>query len=159
MPAPIRQAFEQLYAAQAPAIFQLCLGYAKGDATHAADLAQGVWLAAWRSWDQYAGAASAKTWLYRVAVNSCLGDLRRVRSRPRIVTDEVPARASDLDEGARDLYEAIGLLPEVDRLVLMLTLEGFGYEEVAAVLGSSPAALRVRAHRARQRLKRLLDAC
>ena len=167
------QHFESLYADYAGMVRTLCRGYARGDEALAADLTQETFLQVWRYLDRFAGEASAKTWVYRIAVNTCLGEVRRQRSRPDTrggappETTAAPPTEPSVDPSAdagrdapryRALYRALGELAEVDRLVLILQLEGLDYGEIAGVVGLDRGHVRVRAHRARQRLRTLLQA-
>ena len=153
--------FEQLYVEFRPMVVQLCLGYVKGDAAAAEDIAQEVFVQVWRHLARFRGEASAKTWIYRITVNACLQELRTRRRRPQSdpVTPppERPAPATPPeDPRLRRLYRAIGTLPELDRLVYMLMLDGQDYAQIADITGLTAGALRVRVHRAHQKLRNLL---
>ena len=153
--------FDALYAAHYGMVRQLCLGYVAGDAHAADDLTQETFVNVWRGLRSYAGAASAKTWIYRVAVNTCLRELRR-RSR-RTPTTTTPAAAEPAapqpsgDPRLERLYAALARLADVDRLIYVLTLEGQTRAEIAAITGLSAEALRVRIHRANARLRQLVQ--
>ena len=150
--------FDVLYARHYGMVRQLCLGYVAGDAHAADDLAQETFVNVWRGLGGYAGAASAKTWIYRIAVNTCLRELRRRARRPTTTpTDAEPVAApSAVDPRLARLYAALAQLPDVDRLIYVLTLEGQTRAEIAAITGLSPEALRVRIHRANARLRQLV---
>jgi len=142
----------------------------KGDAMAAEDLAQEVFVQVWRGLDRFRGEASAKTWIYRITVNTCLQELRTRSRRPQISeglsaissastsTSSVQAnQTSDEDPRLHRLYQAIGTLSKIDRLVYMLMLEGQDYSEIAQVTGLTSGALRVRVHRAHEKLRKLLS--
>jgi RNA polymerase sigma-70 factor (ECF subfamily) len=117
-------------------------------------------------------AASFKAWLTQIVVNSCYDQLRRARRRPEHSLDEleeseghqlaaqVHSTGSDVETAlvSRDL--AIKLLARVspeDRLVLtLLDVEGFSVAEIAAMMNWSISKVKVRAHRARAHLRRVL---
>jgi RNA polymerase sigma-70 factor (ECF subfamily) len=130
------------------------------------DLAQDVvaetFLTVWRWFDQLSG--QPLPWLYRVAghaiANQRRGLARRQRldERARLLSDDVatPDHAETVAETGR-LAAAFVSLSERDREVLRLvTWEGLDVTLAAVVLGCSPATFRVRLHRARRRLSRLL---
>ena len=117
-------------------------------------------------------AASFRAWLAQIVVNSCYDQLRRIRRRPEQSLGEleeseghelaarVHSAGSDV-EGAlvsRDL--AVKLLARVspeDRLVLtLLDVEGFSVAEIAGMMNWSISKVKVRAHRARAHLRRVL---
>lgn len=118
-------------------------------------------------------AASFKAWLAQITVNCCYDHLRRARRRPEQGFDEV--EESGIREFAAWLREhpadvetklisrdlAIKLLSRLsaeDRLVLtLLDVEGFSVAEIAAVTNWSISKVKVRAHRARAHLRRVLQ--
>ena len=153
--------FEQLYAEYAGMVRQLCLGYSQGHAAAADDISQEVFVQVWRYLDEFRQEASAKTWLYRITVNACLAyshTLKRRREEALSAPEQLPAQpdSSTINPQLDRLYTAIGTLPEIDRLIYMLTLEGQTNAQIAEVTGLSAGALRVRIHRSRQALRKLL---
>ncbi|MFD0000342.1 RNA polymerase subunit sigma-70 [Nocardia sp. NPDC127526] len=159
-----------------------------GSFTEAEDAVQEVMLRAWRSRESYAGLASFKAWLYRIATNVCL-DLLRVRGREVAVTEDVlgggaraataevtwlepiPDRVLDAAEGspeaaviARETIElaflaAIQHLPVKQRAVLILRdVLGWPAEETAGALEMSVAAVKSALQRARETMRGNLPA-
>ncbi|HEU5237666.1 MAG TPA: sigma-70 family RNA polymerase sigma factor [Pyrinomonadaceae bacterium] len=118
-------------------------------------------------------AASFKAWLAQITVNCCYDHLRRARRRPEQGFDEVEESgirefASWLREHPADVETklisrdlAIKLLSRLsaeDRLVLtLLDVEGFSVAEIAEVTNWSISKVKVRAHRARAHLRRVLQ--
>jgi RNA polymerase sigma-70 factor (ECF subfamily) len=164
------QLFTQLFEVHRPAVIKLCRGYMKGDVAAAEDLAQEVFVQVWRNLDRFRGEASAKTWIYRITVNTCLQALRTQSRRPQISDEPLdsssasaaislaPAGNSHCDDPRLNrLYQAIGTLSKIDRLVYMLMLEGQDYAGIAEVTGLTPGALRVRVHRSHEKLRKLLN--
>lgn len=118
--------------------------------------------------------ASFASWIARIAFNSCYDELRRMKRRPESalseVTEEEAARLRERlrsDEAggsveslavSRDLAsKLLSRLEPEDRLVLvMLDAEGLSVAEIAGLLGWSVSKVKVRAHRARVRLRRAL---
>jgi RNA polymerase sigma-70 factor (ECF subfamily) len=144
----------------------------------AADAVQEAFLAAFRSIHEFAGGSKISTWLHRIVVNACLMKLRSAKSRPttsiegllptfdetghharRIVAWEAsPLERMHTEELRARVRECIDGLPEPYRVVLMLRdIEELDTSETAERLGISPAAVKVRLHRARQALRTLLD--
>jgi RNA polymerase sigma-70 factor (ECF subfamily) len=142
------------------------------DATEAEDLAQAVFVQVFKSAARYQPTARFSTWLFTIARNLCLNELRR-RSRhpaeplePAESTDDHPPRqypdrqtAGPVEsllrgELERKTEEAIRDLPENQRTALLLCQQDeLAYEEIAAVLGCSLAATKSLIHRARETLK------
>jgi len=135
------------------------------DATAAEDLVQEAFLRVHRARERYTPDARFSTWLYRIATNLALNELRRPRRRdPHQSIDEegtvqLVADASPIDEvaHARRLGEAalreLEALPERQRAALWLTaVEGLAYSEVAVALDVSEKAVKALVHRGRSAL-------
>lgn len=147
----------QLYATYGSMVQQVCLGYAGGRVALADDLRQEVFLRVWRGLRGFRGEASAKTWLYRITVNTCLEEVRRQARRAEVeLPDGLVSGGGGPETAYERLYAAIGELPRLDRLLLMLQLDGQTNAQIATVTGLTANNVRVRTHRARGRLKALL---
>lgn len=135
------------------------------------DLAQETFLKAWRALDQFDGRAPFEHWLVKIAVRVALDHLRREkRHRDQVALSELgetalewlrqdePRTAPGAREAAELLEAAMHALSPADRVVLtLLELEERSVRETAALLGASAVAVRVRAVRARQRLRKALE--
>jgi RNA polymerase sigma-70 factor, ECF subfamily len=133
------------------------------------DLCQVVFLRAWRGLPGYQADAPFSHWLLRIATNACRDHLRRQHRRrffslplspsspdPR---DPAPDRARDSLEAAEVCRRALRQLAPDDQLILTLReLEDRSVEEVASLTGWSQGNVRIRALRARQRLRTILLA-
>lgn len=142
-------------------VYQMCLGFVKGRRDEADDLVQEVFINVWRALGRFRGESSYKTWIYRITVNSCLQFIRKEKAKTMVQThfdDHQPAgvMAPTVDVH-HDLYRAIGQLEEIDRLVIMMVLDEMEYEEIARVVGVREATLRVRIHRIKTRLKKIME--
>jgi RNA polymerase sigma-70 factor (ECF subfamily) len=153
-----RRRFEALYAEHQAVV----LGYVlrRTDSAHdAADVIAETFLVAWRRLDDAPTGATARLWLLgvarRVLANHRRGERRRTqlseRLRGELAGRDVPAAPSG---ELAELAAAFGSLADGDREVLALEAwEGLRAGEVAAVLGCSRNAARIRLHRARRRLR------
>ena len=65
--------------------------------------------------------------------------------------------SNETDQNFATLYQAIGKLNEVDRLIIMLVLDELSYDEIAEIMGINPTNLRVKIHRIKKKLKELLQ--
>lgn len=145
-----------------------------GDADEAENVLQTTFIKACAALPEYTGAGSLRSWLYRIASNEGLMLLRQKRAQldldeigdlssetslsqlaPRWAVD--PARTVLDGELRREIMQAITTLPDALRVVIVLRdIEHLSTEETARQLGISPAAVKVRLHRARLRLRELL---
>lgn len=157
-----KRLFETLHYEYGGMVFQLCLGYMKGDADLAKDLSQEVFINFWRALDSFKQGSAYKTWIYRIAVNTCLKYIRdkkvpfqnTINEESLLVAEETNAAA---DQKFQHLYRAIGQLKEVDRIVMMLVLDELDYAEISLIIGISEGNLRVRIHRIKKEIKNILQ--
>ena len=155
--------FGQLYRDQGQAI----LGYALRrveDPEDAADVVAETFLVAWRRLDEVPNDARARLWLFgvarRVIANRHRAERRRTRLSERLAESlrtKLTTRPAPADEAA-EVLRAMGGLGEDDReLLLLVSWEELSPGEAAKVLGISSLAARSRLHRARRRLRTLLE--
>lgn len=144
----------------------------------ARDAVQEAFVSAWRAIGGFDGTARLSTWLHRIVVNAALMKLRSRRRRPEEPLDELlpcfdengawtsgmaqPTSAPEAHVSARQTRElvrrCIARLPDAYRVVLVLRdIEDRDTGEVAAMLGVSSNAVKIRLHRARQALRTLLE--
>lgn len=138
-----REAFDRLVERYQRDVYRLCYRYVNNH-HDANDLVQDVFIKAYRAIGRFRGDSSFSTWLYRIAVNTCL-NFRALRRPPTAPVDEgvADARADALsdivrEERARRVREAVSGLPEKQRATLILKIyHDLTHEEVAGILGSS----------------------
>jgi len=128
------------------------------------DLLQEIMLQLWKSYHSFSERSSFSTWMYKVALNTALLNLRRKRFRVRTESLRehhlsIPADTSHSEkEGIIGrLYEAINQLNKFDRAIILLFLEEFSYKEIAEVTGISESNVSVRLVRIKKKLKEILD--
>jgi RNA polymerase sigma-70 factor, ECF subfamily len=138
----------------------------------AGDVAQEVFLRAWRGLDRFEGRASFSTWLYRIAFNEAQRRLAR-RALPRVEASpdgedpvaslsQAPETEPDAQalagEFERKLDDALGELPDDWRAAVVLRdIEGLSTHDAAEVAGVGEAAFKSRLHRGRMQLRALLE--
>jgi RNA polymerase sigma-70 factor (ECF subfamily) len=158
-----RERFERLYD---QASLQV-LGYAlrrAGSPEDAADVVSETFMIAWRRLDEVPAGDEARLWLYgvarRVLANQRRGQLRRERLNARLLDEVAAVGARVMAEGPvpdSAVMAALARLDEGDReLITLVAWESLDRDQIATMLGCSRATVRVRLHRARRRLARLL---
>jgi RNA polymerase sigma-70 factor (ECF subfamily) len=158
-------AFRALYERHARAMVAFCFHHVR-DAARAEELAQDVFVKLHRARDGYQPSARFKTFLYRIAANHCLNELRRGEWRARAADraagadapadpDALPSRAAgpEAEIEAGRLEEAVKAmldrLPDKQRTAFVLArFDGLSYEEIADVLETSVSAVKSLVHRA-----------
>jgi RNA polymerase sigma-70 factor (ECF subfamily) len=146
------------------------------DATEAEDLAQIVFLQVYKSAKRYESRAKFSTWLFTIARNLCLNEIRRRSRHPADSLEEAHAEHEDQPrqqfedqsnvlppeqllhgELAQKIEEALAGLPENQRTAILLCRqEELSYEEIAEILGCSLSATKSLIHRGRETLKEKL---
>ncbi len=126
------------------------------------DALQEAYVNAYRALPRFRGESSVRTWLYRIAYNACLDELRRTR---QVVDIDSLRERPDRRPGPADtvplrhrLTDALGTLPPEDRAaVFLVDAAGFEYRRAAVVLGVPEGTIASRLNRARAVLRRALD--
>ncbi len=159
-------AFEALVTPHEQLLWRVCWHY-----THhqedAADCLQETMLKAWRAIGSYRGDCAFSSWLYRISCTVCLDFLRKQKRLPQTDSadalsesghepaDDAPTPDAALlkSEDAAEIRAAIDSLPAEMRTVLILyALEGYPYETIAEMTGSSMGTVKSRLNRARQKI-------
>lgn len=165
--------FNQIVRLYETRVYNLCYRML-GDADAAADATQDTFISAFRHLSNFRGGA-LKSWLLRIATNTCYDVLRTRKRRPSVSLDKEPddesSRLDPPDPGAsldeimlqQELSAAIqrGLaeLPEDQRIVIILSdIQGLAYEEIAHITGVQLGTVKSRLSRARAKLRDILRA-
>ena len=141
-------------------LLRLCYAYLH-DAELARDAVQETFIKAYRNLDKYRETASERTWLSRIAINTCK-DMSRTgwfRHMDRNITpDMLPEPAKPVEPEDRELTMEIMKLPaKMREAALLCWLQGMTYEETARTLGISRQAVAGRLNRARKKLRFALE--
>jgi len=169
-------AFDAIVGAHQDRVYAFCARMLS-DREEALDVAQEVFLSAWRNLASFRGEAALSTWLLRIAANRCLNRIRQRKSaagreapwpdagadgdgpefQPPAGDRHRPDRIAENRETGAILSNALGRLDPGSRwLVLLSDVEGFSYEELAAMAEMPVGTVKSRLHRARMALRRML---
>lgn len=157
-------AFDLIVERHRRSVYQLCYRFV-GNHEDASDLAQDVFLRAFRGLRNFKGNSALGTWLYRIGVNVCLNRvaLKSAPTEPieaRQYIDEHAESPSDRvlrDERAAQVRAAITRLPRKQRAALILRMyHEMSHQEIADALGSTVGAVKANVFHALQNLKKLL---
>ncbi|MBU3912229.1 MAG: sigma-70 family RNA polymerase sigma factor [Candidatus Omnitrophica bacterium] len=170
-----KEAFETLMRKNYPFLLNFIYRYT-GDKATAEDLTQEVFIRVYKSASTYVPRAQFKTWLYKIARNTSLNELRRYKYRavslnttieidgeqiPRQIEDKKIRRPDEIlihSETVQAVKRAIYALPERQRVVIILRrYEGFSYQEIARTMKISEKAVKSLLSRARENLKNALS--
>lgn len=153
--------FTALYKQYSGSIYKLCLGYT-GDASLAQDMLQETFILVWNNMQYFRGDAKWSTWIYRIAVNTCLTWLRK-KKEPLVDADTetvalIREESSNSEQQVQLLYTCISRLAETDRLIITLVLEEKPYDEIADITGITENNLRVKIHRIKKQLSEIYNS-
>lgn len=128
------------------------------------DLMQEITLQLWKAFPSFREQSKFSTWMYRVAFNTAVTNIRRSKKHPilealseeqqvSIEKEDIP----NLDEEINRLYKAIGKLNEIEKGIILLYLEKKSYLEIGEITGLSEKNISVKIVRIKSKLKKLLS--
>ncbi|HXH69684.1 MAG TPA: RNA polymerase sigma factor [Pyrinomonadaceae bacterium] len=160
-------AFEEIYQRHHRRVYSICLRMLQ-NATEAEDLTQDVFIQLYRKIGSFRGDSAFTTWLHRLTVNQVLMHFRKRNVKFEKTTEEgeTPVQVVGGTENPRKMpvvdkiaiENAIAQLPNGYRNVFVLhDVEGYEHEEVAKILGCSVGTSKSQLHKARLKLRKLLQ--
>lgn len=140
-------------------IHKITMVYAK-DPADREDLFQDICLQLWKSYPNFRGEAKFSTWLYRVALNTAISNVRKSRNNPGFVQLLDIDRSLDDQSGEMEkvklLYTAISRLNRIDKAIILLWLDEKSYDEIASIIGISKSNVSVKLVRIKRKLEELV---
>jgi RNA polymerase sigma factor (sigma-70 family) len=151
------QEFTNIYNLHASKVHRLCLGYASGNNELAKEWHQETFIKVWKHRNSFKGKSSIDTWIYRIAVNVCLGDLRKPRKNITINEDLLSNsiyddNKNDDEKNIKKMYHCIDQLNEQNKALILLGLENIPQTTIADTVGLAHGTLRTRLSRIRKSL-------
>jgi RNA polymerase sigma-70 factor (ECF subfamily) len=149
-------------------LYRICCCYVRDDEARK-DVFQEVLIHLWKGLDSFEGKSEISTWMYRIAVNTCLGYVRTEKRRRRLfdenaqvdhetIPDEIPdSNDPGPEQDLERLYGCIDQLQPLQKTLVSLYLEDLSTTEMADVLGISEANVRVKIHRIKKQLKEMMN--
>lgn len=139
-------------------IYTVCYMFS-ADREEVEDLFQEALIALWRGFSSFRGESNIRSWIYRVALNTCISSERKKRRRDESVRLDMSIDLfTDTDDDSRQaqmLRQRIGKLGVFDRAIVLLWLENLSYEEIGAIVGITAKNVSVRLVRIREQLKKM----
>lgn len=150
--------FTALLRAHKQTIYTVCYMFSDNQ-DEVEDLFQEVCIHLWKGFPQFKGKSKIDTWVWRVALNTCITYQRRENvHRERNVLDmdlDLFADTSDDGHQIQMLYDRIHRLGLFDRAIILLWLENLSYDEIGEMMGISTKNVSVRLTRIREQLRRM----
>ena len=155
-----KKAFSELIQKNQAIIHKITRVYENGWADRE-DLFQEICLQLWKSYPNFREEAQFSTWMYRVALNTAISNIRKNKNSLSFETlrdtDRVTDEKSDEKEKIKLLYGAISKLNRIDKAIVLLWLEEKNYEEIASIMGTSKNNVSVKLVRIKRKLEELVS--
>ena len=151
------RAVEQMVIENKETIYTVCYMFSK-DTDEVNDLFQEVLVNLWRNIDSFEHRSNVRTWIYRVALNTCISINRKKRIKASVPLNMDINLFEDQDKDSLQvglLHKRISQLKPFDRAIVLLWLENLPYEEIAQIVGISTKNVSVRLFRIKEQLKKM----
>lgn len=152
--------FNVLFAEYKDWVYRLCYAYTRNE-VQAEDLVQECFSKVWIHLDSFQYRSNYSTWIYRIAVNTCLMQLRQEKNNLVVYSDQLKENISEddttsIEEQSNKLYKAIARLSEIDRIIISMVLENVPQKQIGEVLGITENNVNIKVHRIKKQLQLLL---
>jgi len=128
------------------------------------DMMQEITLQLWKAFPGFQGKAKFSSWMYRVAVNTVISNIRRKQNIPIVESftsqHEIETAKEDIpdtEDSLNRLYKAIAVLNDIEKAIIMLYLEENSYSEIADIVGITEKNVSVRIVRIKKKLQKLME--
>ena len=148
------QEFSRMVREHKSTIYTVCYMFSKDEVS---DLFQETLINLWKGFDSFRHESKLSTWIYRVAMNTCISADRKKRKQgtkvPLSMNIDLYNDEDHETKQVRQLHERIQRLDLIDRALVMMWLEGMNYDEIADVIGISVKNVGVKLVRIKEKLK------
>jgi RNA polymerase sigma-70 factor (ECF subfamily) len=150
--------FSRLVREHKSTIYTVCYMFSK-DEDEVQDLFQETLINMWKGMEGFREESKIGTWIYRVALNTCLTMERKKKREIKKVPLQMDVNLFEDGDAnakqARMLHQRISQLAYVDRAIVMLWLEGMSYDEIGAVVGITAQNVATKLFRIKEQLKKM----
>lgn len=150
------KAFARLVREQRSNIYTVCYMFSNDD-DEVNDLFQEVLINLWNGYQSFRGDSAVGTWVYRVALNTCISiDRKKKKMGKKVELDMNINLFEDHDSDTRQikqLYDRIHRLGPIDRAIVLLWLDNLSYDEIGAIIGITAKNVSVKLVRIKEQLK------
>lgn len=148
--------FAQIVKENKSTIYTVCYMFSK-DSDEVNDLFQEVLVNLWKGLNSFKGQSDMRTWIYRIALNTCISLDRKKKMKTVPLTMDVNLfedRDNDTQQ-VKMLHDRISQLQPFDKAIVLLWLENISYDEIGAIVGISTQNVASRLFRIKERLKKM----
>lgn len=124
-----------------------------------ADLYQEVVANLWAAYPEFRSESSLSTWIYRIALNTCISSIRKAKRTPRGLPIsgllEALPEPENMSIQIREMYQLIHQLKTIERAILLLWLEEKSYQEIAEITGLTVSNVATKLKRSKEKLRQM----
>jgi RNA polymerase sigma-70 factor (ECF subfamily) len=154
----IEKAFLEMIHQNERLIYKVCSFYTS-DEYPLADLYQEVVYNLWVGYPKFRNGCNFSTWIYRIALNTCISGLRKELKIPQkvpvSVLEDVLIEPESISEQIKEMYHFIHQLKTMERAIILLYLEEKSYQEIADITGLTVSNVATKLKRSKQKLKEM----
>ena len=154
----VEQEFVTLIQEYERVIYKVCYLYTTPHAT-LNDLYQEVVINLWKAYPKFRNECKISTWIYRIALNTCISFIRKEKNIPETVTlSQIADRIEETDETQvmlKRLYSMINRLGQLEKSIVLLYLEDKSYEEIAEITGLTLTNVATKLSRIKDKLRKM----
>lgn len=154
----VEQEFVSMIRTYERVIYKVCYVYATPYAS-LGDLYQEVVINLWKAFPKFRKECKLSTWIYRIALNTCISFMRKEKNLPEIISlTQSFDRMEDDDETQamlKQLYRMIDRLGQLEKSIVLLYLEEKSYEEIAEITGLTVTNVATRLSRIKDKLRKM----
>ena len=154
----LEQKFVSMIQANERIIYKVCYMYTTQRNT-LNDLYQEVVLNLWKAFPNFRSECKISTWIYRIALNTCISFIRKDKNVPEIISLTLDYdRIDDKDDTEimlKQLYKLINQLGPLEKSIILLYLEDKSYEEISEITGLTVTNVATRLNRIKEKLRKM----
>jgi len=154
----LEQEFMSLVKNYERVIYNVCMFY-MSETSPLEDLYQEIVLNLWKAFPNFRNESQTSTWIYRIALNTCISDLRRNaklrQNVPLSFSEQITFEQDTKSDEIQKLYSLIYKLNKIERSIILLWLEEKSYQEIADITGFSVANVATRLKRTKEKLRNM----
>ncbi len=151
----IEEKFIQMIRQHERIIYKACSFYANKE-NPLSDLIQDVIVNLWNGYGKFRGESLESTWIYRIALNTCITHVRKDIRKPQTISlsilSDTFAEAESKNDQLNELYRLIHQLKTMEKAIVLLWLEEKTYQEIAEITGLSLSNVATKLRRIKQKL-------
>ena len=139
-------------------IYKVCSFYIS-DEFPLADLYQEAVCNLWSSFRKFRNESSPSTWIYRIALNTCISGMRKEKRKPKGAPvsglQESLSAPESISEQIKEMYKLIYQLRSLERAIVLLWLEEKSYQEIAEITGLTVSNVATKLKRSKEKLRQM----